>query len=303
MALRHSPPPPPSSADDVSRAVRALVAASLGFSLMSLCARLAGATISLFEVVFFRALVSVVLSVWMLRRLGVTDWRGTRRGLLLWRGIFGFVALSCFFYSVIHLPLAEATVIQFTSPIFTGLLASIFLREKASARIWIAIGMGLVGVTLITRPGILAAAESSALPTTVVLIGLAGAFLTSCAQVTVRRLTVTEHELIIVLHFQTLALVVGLAAAAPAWRWPTPLEWAFLLGAGLAGQVGQIGLTRGLKHVEAAAGTVLLYLQIVFASLWGLIFLGERPDTWTIGGSLLVLGGIVTSARRPRMPG
>jgi len=57
-----------------------------------------------------------------------------------------------------------------------------------------------------------------------------------------------------------------------------------------------------MKHVTAAGASVILYLQIVFATLWGLLVLAERPDAWTLGGSVLVLGGTLVAARRPRLP-
>ncbi len=286
-----------------TRAVRSLVLAAFSFSVMALFARLVGSRISSIEIVFVRSLVTLVLTWALLRRLPRVGWRGGRPGLLFLRGLFGFGAVACFFYSVTHLPLAEATVIQFTSPIFTAVLASIFLGERASPRVWGAIGLGLAGVLLITRPAALFGGEASPLPGLVVLAGLAGAFLTACAYAVLRRLAQVEHELVILLYFHLVAVPASLAAAAPIWVWPSPWEWLLLAAVGVAAQGGQVTLTRGMKHVTAASASVILYLQILFATLWGLAVLGEQPGLWTLGGSLLVLGGTVVAARRPRLPG
>lgn len=78
----------------------------------------------------------LVLTWALLRRLRLGTWRGTHPALLVLRGVVGFGALVCFFYSVTHLRLAEATMIQFTSPIFTAVLAAAYLGEPASARLW-----------------------------------------------------------------------------------------------------------------------------------------------------------------------
>jgi drug/metabolite transporter (DMT)-like permease len=283
-------------------AVRSLVVAAMSFSLMALFARLAGEGVPSFEIVFVRSLISLALTVAFLRRLGIAASAAAHKGLLVLRGLFGFGALTCFFYSVTHLPLAEATVIQFTAPIFTAILASVYLGERATRRLWGAIALGLCGVLLITRPAALFSGDASELPGRVVLVGLAGASLTSVAHVLVRRLAPVEHELVIVLYFPLVAVPASLVSAVPVWIWPTVREWAFLLAVGVTAQSGQIFLTRGMRETSAAGASVILYLQILFAIFWGLLVLGERPDGWTLGGSLLVLGGTLAAARRPRLP-
>ena len=77
----------------------------------------------------------------------------------------------------------------------------------------------------------------------------------------------------------------------PVWIWPTPREWAALVGVGVATQIAQVYLTRGLQMERAGRATAVGYLQVVFAAAWGMLFFGERPTLWTIGGTLLVVGG------------
>lgn len=276
--------------------------AAFSFSLMALFARLAGTRLASIEIVFVRSLVSLGLTWALLRRAGLASWSGSHKGLLVLRGLVGFGALSCFFFSVTHLPLAEATVIQFTSPIFTAVIASFYLGERSTPRVWAAIVLGISGVLLITHPSGIFGGEPSELPPAVVLVGLLGASLTSVAHVLVRRLAPLEHELVIVLYFPLVAAPASLVAVVPQWLWPTAWEWALLFAVGAAAQGGQIFLTRGMKDLTAASASVILYLQILFATAWGLMVLGERPDTWTLAGSLLVLGGTLTAARRPRLP-
>jgi drug/metabolite transporter (DMT)-like permease len=79
--------------------------------------------------------------------------------------------------------------------------------------------------------------------------------------------------------------------------WPTPGEWLLLLLVGVCAQLAQIYLTRGLARMPAGPATVILYLQILFATLWGILFLGERPDLWTAAGALLILAGTVIAAK------
>ncbi|MDH5590303.1 MAG: EamA family transporter, partial [Gemmatimonadota bacterium] len=106
--------------------LRYLAGAALSFSIMAAMAKLAGLAIPLFELVFARSVVVAVLAGWDVHRRRM-DWRGRERGLLVLRGFFGFAALTCFYYAVLRMPLADATVIHFMNPVFTALAAAVVL--------------------------------------------------------------------------------------------------------------------------------------------------------------------------------
>src|SRR5687767_6042116 len=95
--------------------VRAMALSAFYFSLMGLLVKLAGRRLPSQEIVLARGVVTLLLSGWMIRRAGIPIWGG-RRGLLIWRGVTGFLALSCFYHSITQLSLADATVIQHSSP-------------------------------------------------------------------------------------------------------------------------------------------------------------------------------------------
>jgi drug/metabolite transporter (DMT)-like permease len=214
--------------------------------------------------------------------------------------VLGFVSLSCFYYALIHLPLAEATVIQYTNPVWTLWLAALFLGERLS---WQMAGLGaasLLGVVLIARPAAVFGGDVAALDPLVVGVALAGAVFSAGAYVTVRKLAATEATAVIVFYF-TLVTVLG---AVP-WTlvdavWPTPTEWLLLAGVGVTALVGQLYLTRGLRREEAGRATFVGYLQIVFAAVWGMVFFTEYPDAWSVGGAVLILGSVLAVAGRWR---
>lgn len=278
---------------------RHILAAALLFSLMSLFVKLAGQRLSSHEIVLVRSLITLALSAFLLYRRRIPFW-GEHRLLLTLRGVFGFAALSCFFYSVTQLPLAEATVIQFTNPVFTALFAAFFLGEKTSRKLWLSILLSLGGVLAITRPAFLFGA-AGLIPPHVVAIGLGGAMATGIAYVLVRKLARLENEMVIVFYFPLIA-VPGSFLLMKEWIAPTPQEWLLLLGTGLTAQWGQIYLTRGMQQLAAAKATVVLYSQLVFASLWGLLFLAQPPGWLTLAGAALVLAGSLLTARKPAPP-
>ena len=274
-----------------------MMASALAFSLMTVFVKVAGQRLPSQEIVLARALLSLGMSYALLRRAGVAPW-GRLRGLLLLRGFFGFAGLSCVFYAVTHLPIAEATVLQYLHPIFTALLAALFLGERLRPGLALSVGLSLAGVVLVTRPAPFFA--GAVLDPFAVGVAVAGAFLSGCAYVTVRRLASEEDPLVIVMYFPLVTVPAALPGAVASWVWPNPVEWGALVGVGLFAQLGQVWLTRGMRHEPAARATAISYLQVVFAAVWGLLFFGEKLSWPTAAGAGLVLAGTLMAARTRR---
>lgn len=128
-----------------------MLSSALSFSLMGVCVKALGQRLPVVEVVLGRAVISLALSLWLLRRAGLSPW-GQRRGLLVLRGVLGTAALYCVYGAIQQLPLGAATVIQYLHPTFTALLAWLLLGERLSPQILLAIGLGWLGVWLLTHP-------------------------------------------------------------------------------------------------------------------------------------------------------
>jgi drug/metabolite transporter (DMT)-like permease len=274
----------------------AMVASALFFSLMGVCVKQVGTRIPATEVVLARAVVSVVLSWWMLRRAGIAPW-GQRRGLLIWRGAIGTLALLCVYQALALLPLAAATVLQYSYPTFTALLAWLSLGEPVGPRLLGAVALGWMGVMVLAWPP--AGAElGTSLPPLAVAIALVGAFSTALAYVSVRALRHSEHPLVIVFYFPLVALVLSLPLVlmnpvVPSWG-----ELVWLLGVGLFTQLGQLTLTAGLMGLPAARATAISYVQVAFAVLWGWLIFAEPLEATTLVGGLLVLAAALISLKR-----
>jgi drug/metabolite transporter (DMT)-like permease len=272
----------------------AMVASALSFSLMGVCVKQVGGRIPAAEVVLARALVSVALSWWLLRRAGIPPW-GQRRGLLVWRGAIGSVALLCVYVALTELPLASATVLQYLYPTFTALLAWLMLGERIGRRVLLAVAVGWAGVLLVAQPG----QQLAGWP---VLIAVAGALCTALAYVSVRSLARSEHPLVIVFYFPLVAVPMSLPLVLANPVLPTPVELLWLLGVGIFTQLGQLGLTRSLTALPAARATAISYVQVLFAGLWGWWVFGEAVDGWTVAGAALVLLATLISLSSRRQP-
>lgn len=278
--------------------MRYMAVAALAFSVMSLLVKVGGQRLPTQQMVAVRAVITLVLSIWAVRAARVSPWGSPdRRGLLVLRGVVGFLALSAFYHSIVHLPLADATVIQYTNPVFAGLLAVPFLGERLRRREVVSVVVSMAGVVLVTRPSFLFGYGHALEPTTVA-IGLAGALCSATAYISVRKLGATEHPSVIVFYFSLVSVFASLPFALANAVWPTPLEWLVLLGIGVTTQLGQISLTHGLRLERAGRATATGYLQIVFAALWGVIFFAELPDWGTVLGATLIIGSTLALARR-----
>lgn len=281
------------------KACISLVGAALAFSLMTVCVKHLGGRLPVAEIVLIRSLISIVITLSMLSHLGVSPW-GEQKGLLLIRGMLGTGALLMFFQAISNLPLAAATLLQYTYPTLTTLSAWALLREPIRKRISLAVLLGLFGVLLVVQPE-WAGQSLAGLPPISALIGLGGALLTALAYVSVRQLSVREHPLVIVLYFPLVSIPTTLPLLIESMVLPRGLDWIWLLGVGLLTQLGQIWLTEGLAALPAARATSINYVQVVFATLWGVLIFAEPVTFTVILGAIFVLGAtlISLSAKQP----
>jgi drug/metabolite transporter (DMT)-like permease len=277
-----------------------MVAGAFFFSLMGLLVKTVGERIPIQEIVLVRAVFTFSLSYLALRQLGVPAWgQKSQRLLLVARGIVGFIALSGFYYSVVHMPLANATVVQYTNPIFAALFAVPVLRERITARDLLALLVSIFGVLLIAQPSFLIKGfefDPNVLP---VAIGLAGALGSGAAYVLVRKLSKSgEHPMVIVFYFALVSVVCSIPTSMTNIIWPAPLDWTILIGVGITTQLGQVSITRGLSRLKAARASAIGYLQIVFATIWGAIFFSQVPELATVIGAALIVGSNLVAAKK-----
>ena len=278
-----------------------IVGAAFFWSLTSVFVKFVGqGGMSSQQIVLIRAAVTLVYSYALIQWSDEASLWGTDVKLLWLRGLFGFATLSCFFFALTKLPLADATVIHYTNPVFTALIAAAVLGEELRASELLGALASLGGVALIAQPSFVFGGAGAALDLTYVGIALLGAVCASSAQVLIRKLRKTEHPLVVVFYFPFVATLGGLPTAAiTELQWPTLWEWAMLIG-GVAGcaQAAQVLLTKGLHNEKAARAMAVSYLQIVFAAGWGLLVFGETMDSWSVAGALLVIVGTSFAASK-----
>ncbi len=281
-----------------SLGLKYMAASAFFFSLMSLLVKLAGQRFPTMELVFARALVVSVLALAVIRVRGVSL-HSPDTPLLILRGLFGLAALSCFYYSVVKLPLAVSTVLHFTNPLFTALIAAIFLGEALRVK---ALGLmlaSLAGVVIVAQPVSAFGLPGQGYPLPALAAALAGALLSAAAYTLVRRLR-RNDPMVVVFYFAAVSVVLAGPAMIPVAVRPEGWEWALLLGVGVATFLGQMFLTLGLQREPAGRAMSFSYLQIIFAGGWGYLAFAEVPTLDTLlGAGVIVAATVVLGRLRP----
>ena len=275
---------------------RYMLVAALAFSVMTLFVKLAGQRLPAQEIVAARALLTLIFSYAALRRARIPP-LGSLRPLLWVRGVFGFLALSSVYYAVTHLPLAEATVLQYLHPPLTAILAGLVLREHVDRGVLGSLALGMAGVVLIAQPAALFGTDAAELSSLGIAAAIAGALFSSCAYVTVRKLGASENPLVIVLYFPLVALPASIPALSIGAVWPEGLDWLWLLAVGVSTQIGQVSITKALMLDGAGRNAAYSYVQVPLAAVWGALSFDALPNRWSLLGSLLILGGALMNLR------
>ena len=270
-----------------------LVFASLFFSLMTVCVKKIDTRISIYELVFFRSLISLLITSLILKKKEINPW-GNNRKLLFLRGILGTVALVCIFYAIRNMPLSISTVIQYTYPIFISIFAGIFINEKITKNTVLSLILGWLGILVILNQSQLANINVE-IEKLSIFIAFFGAISTALAYITVKKLSATEDIFIIIKYFPLVSVITLFPIVLGNWVTPNLNDLVWIMGIGIFTQLGQTFLTIGLKKLPASEASSINYLQVFFGSIWGVLFFSELINVNFIFGSILVLLGTIIS--------
>jgi drug/metabolite transporter (DMT)-like permease len=275
-------------------------AAALSFSLMYALMKWAATLepVSAGEMVFYRSIFGLpVVLMWVLNSGGGLAAISTRRPMIhVWRCALGVTGILLIFQGLRLLPLADATTIGFTSPIFATLLSILFLKEKVGRHRWTAVGLGFLGVLVMVRPG-----AEGAPPLVGLLFALGGAFVAASVTVTLRQLGKTESATAIVFWFFVACAAVGGVLALIDGHSHSGMVLAILAAGGLAGGLAQLLMTTSLQHAPVSALAPLDYLQMVGAVVLGWLLLSDTPTAATLAGAALIAGSGLYTAWRERV--
>ncbi|MBD8695766.1 DMT family transporter [Stenotrophomonas sp. 169] len=279
-----------------SRAVAWMIGAVACFSLMDAGMKQLSTGYPSLQVTFLRGAASLpFVLVWVLASAGPRSLIPRRWGLHLLRGVLGMVMIGCFVFALRDLPLSTAYSIYFVAPLIIAALSVPLLGERVGPRRWVAIGIGLLGVVVVLRPGV---DGFISIPGLMVLVA-ATAY--AIAAITVSLLTRTDTSQSMVVWF---LVIMALGAGLLAWSDWVPMRLAdapLVAGMGLAGALGQIALTRAFQLGEASMIAPLEYTGLVWVIGWDLLFWQQLPDAWTWSGAAIIVASGLYLLHRERV--
>lgn len=265
-----------------TKAVFCMLISALGFTFMSVTVKYVTG-IPLFEKVFFRNLISLVVAFSMLKKSSAPMFgRRENQLALLARSIFGLAGVVLNFYAIANLTLADSSMLGKLSPIFVTIMACIFLKEKIDSKQILSIIITFLGALLVIKPEF----SLEMLPS---LAGILSAAASGVAYTLLRYLKDKESPDTIIFYFSLISVVFTAPFALAEYVQPTFTQLGLLLATGVFASVGQFGITYAYKFAKATEVSIYNYSAIVFGIILGFIFFREIPDTLSLLGGVIII--------------
>ncbi len=207
----------------------------------------------------------------------------------------GLLVLNIFIFpfSLPYLPLADAIILAYTSPIWVAALAPLLIHETTNWQQWMAVLIGFCGACLVIKPG-------SDIHWAV-LLPLVVALMVGLRDIVTRKIAHRESALAIVTYTNVMAIAVGLAFAPWAWAPVSHAEWFKIAVAGVLFSTSQILMVEAFRHAAATVLSTFKYSSILFAAVFGYLFWGEVLDFYVLTGAILItFSGVIIVRYRHR---
>ena len=246
---------------------------------------------SIFQLVFFRSVLGVILMAPWLFKVGAGILRTDHFGSYVYRSILNYGGMVLLIFALANLPLQDVTGLMFTSPLFTVLFVVLFLGERPGIRRWAALLIGFGGLMIIIRPGFQALTWAAI-----------GDVVSSCAyaliNVSTKQLAKLDSSNKIIYYDFLLMSAIGLVPAVVYWNEVRAEHLVWIFAVGIFSALARQGIIRALSVGEASVVMPFNFLKLPFTVCLGVIFFHENPDIWTGAGALVIFGSGYYIARR-----
>jgi drug/metabolite transporter (DMT)-like permease len=259
--------------------------------MMNVLIRFAAYRLHPFEVTFFRCLFSLFVMLPFIIRSGPSILATPKVGFYTLRAVVGLISMLSWFYGITIVPLATATAVNFTAPLFATMAAALVLHEDVRLRRWAAVVIGFLGVLVIMRPG------RESLDAMLLLILLSAAS-SAMNNITVKYLVRTERPNTIVALFSVYLTPLSLIPALFVWEWPDLKSLGALIGLGIIGTLAHLSVARAYLAADASACAPYEFVRLPYAALIGYLLFGEVSDGWTWVGAAIIGGAAIYVAHR-----
>ncbi len=267
----------------VVTAVLLMLAAGFNSSLLHLGVRYVGPELPSIEIVFLRAIFTLVATAPFVFRPGKVSWRTNNLSLQMLRGVVGVGSMWMWYYALANMPLADAGVLSFTTPIFITIGAALYFREPVGAVRASAVVVGLIGAVVVLKPGV-AVVSPAAIAAVLSSILWAGSLLIAK--------DLARYDSTITISFYQPLLVAPIAglAAIPVWVMPSGSAWLALMAMGVVAAIGNFAYVQALRMTDASTLMPADYVRLLWMVMWGYFVFSEIPGWSTWLGAALIVG-------------
>ena len=268
--------------DNKPKAITLMLISALAFSIMGAMVKLSG-NIPLFEKVFYRNLVSLIMAYFMIKNANVSLFgKRENQKYLLMRSLLGLSGVVLNFYALNNLVLSDANILNKISPFFVTLFAALFLKEKLTSIQIPVLIIVFIGALLVIKPQF----NFSIIPA---LAGFISAMFAGAAYTLIRFLKDLEKSPTIVFYFSFISVIGTFPLMMLNYEKPTIIQFIYLIATGIFAAIGQFTLTTAYRYAPAGEVSIYNYTSIVFSALIGFIIWSEIPDFLSIMGTLLII--------------
>ncbi|HEX9808668.1 MAG TPA: DMT family transporter [Alphaproteobacteria bacterium] len=269
-----------------------MMLSAISFIIVQSLTKTLGHKFDSFQIAFFRALFGGLAVLPFLLSRGFAAYRTPNLPFHLGRGLFGAAAIYLMVFAVIHMPIADATVIGFTRTLFMIFLAVLFLGEVVRWRRWTATLAGFAGVVVMMRPG----DETFQLAA---LAALGASLCFASAHVCIKKCTArADHPMTVQTYYWTTASLLTLVPGLLVWVQPSAWEFGVLVLMGVMSGLAQTCIVYSLRVGEATFVHPFDYTRLIWAALAGWILFAEPLGAMTALGALLIIGSNLYIVRR-----
>lgn len=260
-----------------------MLIATFCFSIMGLMVKLLSSLFNEYELVFYRSFISLVIVVFIIRNNGVSYltryWK-----IHFARSFIGFISLILFFYAITKLPLGTSMTLNYTSPIFVGLLIPFFMKQRFHKHKLLLIMIGFIGIVFILKPVF----DSNLFAG---LIGLLSGFGAAIAYIMVAKLgQLKEPDLRTVFYFTFLSSICSfvMMVQKDINTLYFDINLLYLISLGVSATLAQIAITRAYREGKALNNAAYSYLTVVFSVIWGVLIFNDAIDLYAASGIVLI---------------
>jgi drug/metabolite transporter (DMT)-like permease len=272
------------------RAAGFMLVAAVSAAGMNACARFLSGELHPFEIGFFRCLFGLLVLLPPLLHYGFVPLRTSQIRLHVIRAMLNVTATLLFFIGLAHTPLAKASALDFSAPLFAAVLAVVFLHERMPLRRLAALLAGAAGVLIVLRPG-LGKIDLGA------LFVLASGATWGLTLIIIKVLSRSDSSLTTTIYVGLFTTPLALLAALPVWQTPSLGQLGWLAVTGGLGGLGQLCLAQALRTTDVTLIMPIDFTKLIWASLLGFLVFAELPDIWTwIGGTIIFAAAFYVAA-------